>query len=309
MKKRSSVSNTRKILLTVTALVFILSIGVYLVITVFLPMREKQKQKALAETLYAYPVGGENESAAISTGEREDVILAKYLPLYEQNPDLRGWIRVPEYGIDLPVVQGPDNDYYLRRSFTGEWSLAGTPFFDCRIEDFHTLPRNTVVYGHNMRRNDIMFGVFQNLRTVEGYQACPVIEVDTLYREYRWFVYAVFVTNPYEYQDNGYFFPYNFININDASFSEYVKEIDKRKLYATGVELTPEDKLLTISTCCYDFRYARLVVVARLQREGEPDVPDISLAEATPSPKYPQAWYDAMHLKNPYAADPRWLPD
>ncbi len=261
-----------------------------------MPARESNKLARVAETLHA----AQSEPPSVGPQPVYDVVLPKYDTLLAENADLRGWLRVPEYGVDLPVVQGPDNDYYLRRSFDGAWSVAGTPFFDYRISDFVNLPRNTVVYGHNMRRNDIMFGVFQNLRTVEGYRKCPVIGLDTLYRDYRWFVYAVFITNIDPAQDNGYFFEYNFIDASDEAFSDYVNELDLRKFYTTGVDLTPQDKLLTISTCCYDFKNARLVVVARMQRENEPDTPDTSHAQVNLEPKYPQIWYDANGKRNPF---------
>ena len=306
--KKRRLSRTRRILLAIAVCVFIGCIGGYTVYTYVLPAREARELSRIADTKNTA------ESDAVSAPSEEpqavyDVVLPKYESLLSENADLRGWISVPEYGIDLPIVQGPDNDYYLRRSFSGEWSLAGTPFFDYRVADFVDLPRNTVVYGHNMRRNDIMFGVFQNLRTVDGYRNCPVIEADTLYRDYRWFIYAVFITNIDPSQDNGYFFAYNHVDITDSEFEGYLREIDRRKLYTTGVEITPDDKLLTISTCCYDFKNARLVVVARMQRENEADLPDASLAAENPSPKYPQVWYDAHRTANPYADDAPWYPE
>ncbi len=306
--KKRRLSRTRRILLAIAVCTFIGCIGGYTVYTYVLPAREARELSRIADTKNTA------ESEAVSAQPEEpkpvyDVVLPKYESLLAENADLRGWISVPEYGIDLPVVQGPDNDYYLRRSFSGEWSLAGTPFFDYRVADFVDLPRNTVVYGHNMRRNDIMFGVFQNLRTVEGYRNCPVIGLDTLYRDYRWFVYAVFINNIDPAQDNGYFFAYNHVDISDADFEGYLREIDRRKLYTTGVEIAPDDRLLTISTCCYDFKNARLVVVARMQRENEADLPDTSLAAENPSPKYPQVWYDARRTANPYAGDAPWYPE
>ena len=51
------------------------------------------------------------------------------------------------------------------------------------------------------------------------------------------------------------------------------------------------------------------MVVARLQREGEPDVPDTSSAAENPVPKYPQVWYSDRRMTNPYADDARWYPE
>lgn len=295
MNSHKRLSGTRKTILLIAVPVFVLSIGTYFFMAVFKPEREKRDMAAVAELQHEQESRFGDKTTVLPAEDEEEesiTILAKYAALYEQNPDLRGWIKVPAYKIDSPVVQGPDNDYYLRRGFDGGWARSGTPFFDYRIKDFKDLPRNTVIYGHNMQREDIVFGVFENLRTVKGYQACPVIQVDTIYREYRWFVYAVFVTNIYPKQDNGRFFEYNFVDATDEDYEKYIEEINKRRLYSTGDELTVQDRILTISTCGYDFYNARFVVVARMQRENEPDVPDVSLAKKNPNPKYPQVWYD-----------------
>ena len=114
----------------------------------------------------------------------------------------------------------------------------------------------------------------------------------------------MFITNSRTSDDNGYLFPYNFIDVSDAKFAEYITEIDKRKLYTTGVDINPTDKILTLSTCCYDFDEARLVVVARMRRAGESS--SVNTSNAMENPKYPQAWYDANKKTNPYAADSRW---
>ena len=119
-------------------------------------------------------------------------------------------------------------------------------------------------------------------------------------------VYAAFLTNSKEKDDNGYVLPYNFIDIGEQKFEAYIDEIDKRKFYTTGIDIAPTDKILTLSTCAYDFDDARLVVVARERREGESINIDVSKAYYNQNPKYPQAWYDVNKKTNPYAEDSRW---
>ena len=46
------------------------------------------------------------------------------------NPDIIGWIYSEGTVIDYPVVQGSDNDYYLRRLLDGSYNIAGTIFMD-----------------------------------------------------------------------------------------------------------------------------------------------------------------------------------
>lgn len=234
-------------------------------------------------------------------------MLAKYGQLYAANKDLRGWITINGLDINLPVAQGVDNDYYLEKDIYGKYTMYGVPFFDYRMSDFRNLHKNNVIYGHNMRSDDYIFGNLENYRTIDGFATSPVIECNTIYGDYTWFVYAVFITNSEPQDDNGYVFPYNFIDVSTSKFSSYIDEIDKRKLYTTGVDINSTDKILTLSTCCYDFNEARLVVVARLKRDGESVNVDTSKAVENPNPKFPQAYYDAnKKAVNPYAQDSRW---
>jgi sortase B len=74
--------------------------------------------------------------------------------LAELNPDFVGWIEVSGTLINYPIVQGNDNDFYLRRTFLGESNRAGSVFMDFRAEpDFRT--PLTFLYGHNMRDNSM----------------------------------------------------------------------------------------------------------------------------------------------------------
>ena len=82
--------------------------------------------------------------------------------------------------------------------------------------------------------------------------------------------------------------------------------MDKRKLYETGVDLLPTDKLLTLCTCTYEFDDARLVVIARMVREGESSEVDTKLVQFKNTPvKYPDCYYDNPK-NNPYKDDEKF---
>ena len=222
--------------------------------------------------------------------------------LYATNRDFAGWVSIPEMNINYAVVQGKDNKEYERKDFYRNSTSYGVPFFDFR-NSLHTLDRNTIIFGHNMRRDDKLFGTLEQYRTVEGFTKAPLIGMSTLFGDYTFKIYAVYITNSNRSDDNGNFLNYIFTNTTDENFANYIAEIDKRKLYDTGVDIIPTDKILTLSTCCYDFSDARLVVVGRLLREGENPAVDTSLAAANPSPKFPQAYYKANGESNPYKND------
>ncbi len=302
----------RKIVLAISIITIIISSGI-LVNTYFI---EPYRFKADAEKLEAQMNEGINNHSDMIVEEVQvpdantnypEGMLAKYAQLYAANDDLSGWISIPGFEINLPIAQGSNNSYYLKKDIYGKYTRYGVPFFDYRMTDLQNLHRNTVVYGHNMRHDDLIFGMLENYRGIEdGFARAPVIECNTIYGDHTWFVYAAFLTNSKEKDDNGYVLPYNFIDIGDAKFEAYIDEIDKRKFYTTGVDIAPTDKILTLSTCAYDFDEARLVVVARERREGESINIDVSKAYYNQNPKYPQAWYDINKKTNPYAEDSRW---
>ena len=302
----------RKIVLSISIITIIVSSAI-LVNTYFI---EPYRFKADAEKLEAQMNEGINNHSDMIVEEVQvpdtntdypEGMLAKYAQLYSANNDLAGWISIPGFEINLPIAQGNDNNYYLKKDIYGKYTRYGVPFFDYRMTDFVNLHRNNVIYGHNMRHDDLIFGMLENYRGIEdGFARAPVIECNTIYGDHTWFVYAAFLTNAKEKDDNGYVLPYNFIDIGDAKFQSYIEEIDKRKFYTTGVDIAPTDKILTLSTCAYDFDDARLVVVARERRPGESLNVDVSKAYYNQNPKYPQAWYDINKKTNPYAEDARW---
>ncbi len=231
----------------------------------------------------------------------------KYSYLYAVNQDLVGWVKINNTNLDVQVVQAEDNDYYLNRDFYGKTSRYGCPYLDFK-NDSQYLDDNTVIYGHHMT-DGLMFSNLDKYKTLEGYKDSPIIEYSTLYETYYFKVFAAFISNAKTADDNGNFF--NFIVtdfLTDEKFNGFVDEVEKRSIFKTGVNVQPDDKLITLVTCSYEFDSARLVVMGRLLRENEEPSVDVSTATINTAPKYPQAWYDAKNMSNPYADDVCWTP-
>lgn len=231
----------------------------------------------------------------------------KYSYLYAVNQDLVGWVKIANTNLDVQVVQSQDNDYYLKRDFYGKSSRYGCPYLDFK-NDPRYLDDNTVIYGHHMT-DGLMFSNLDKYKTLEGYKESPIIEYSTLYETYYFKVFAAFISNAKLVDDNGKYF--NFIVtdfLTDEKFNGFVDEVEKRSIFKTDVSVQPDDKLITLVTCSYEFDSARLVVMGRLLRENETTAVDVSAASINPTPKYPQAWYDAKNMANPYADDIGWTP-
>ncbi len=299
----------RKIVLVISVITIVVSSAFLAKTYIFEPMMFKKHQSEVQKIVVQSPAENAGQTVAQEESKYPAGMLAKYKKLYDINSDLRGWISIPGLEIDLPIAHADNNDFYLHRNIYKKRTQYGVPFFDYRIKDYKNLPRNTVIYGHNMHYDDLIFGKLEDYRYLSAYKKSPVIECNTIYGDYSWFVYAAFITNSLPSQDNGYMFTYNWLDITESKFMEYINEVDKRKFYSTGVDIISSDKILTLSTCCYDFDGARLVIIARLKRDGEGAVPDTSQASNNDNPKYPQAWYNANKKTNPYADDSRWSPN
>ena len=229
----------------------------------------------------------------------------RYSYLYALNQDLVGWLNIPGTNLDVQVVQGKDNDYYLRRDFYGKSSRYGCPYMDYK-NDPKYLDDNTIIYGHHMT-DGLIFSNLDKYKTLEGYKESPIIVYNTLYDTYYFKVFAAFYINATPADDNNYFFNFMITDFStDERFSKFVDELEKRSVIDTGISVQPDDKLLTLVTCTYEFNDARFVVVGRMVRENEEPTVDTSKATLNTSPKFPQAWYDAKGLTNPYKDDKKW---
>ncbi len=257
-------------------------------------------------------------NTTLDNGESEDEPVPDYSPLIEQNRDFVGQIIVPNTSINHPVVQYADNDYYLDHSFEKKYDYRGAIFMDYR-NDAVNLDSNTIIYGHNAY-DTTMFSELVKYEDIEFYKKSPIIEFNTLEANYKWKIYGVFITNATASEDNGYIFNYIYPYMDGENFDGFIEEVNKRRLYTTDVDITDDDKMLVLSTCVRTLdlknKYgkttyranARLVVLARMVRDGESFEVNVDNAKANENPKYPQLWYDKHGLKNPYKNDEKWYP-
>lgn len=227
---------------------------------------------------------------------------------YAANQDFYGYLEIPGTSISTPVVQGKDNSKYLKRNFFGDATKYGCPFVNY-INTYAALDYNTSIFGHNMEYDDLVFGQLENYRKIDGFKKAPLIHLETMYADYYFKVYAVFLTDS-QYDSSGWYFDYIFTQLKDEQeCAEYIDQLNERRLYSTGVDIQPTDKLITLSTCAYDFNEERLVVVGRLVREGESTDVDVSKAVINSNPRYPARYYSKKGIANPFASAAKWVPN
>ncbi len=236
-----------------------------------------------------------------------DGMLEKYVDLYARNQDFVGWVEIDGLDISLPVVQGVDNNQYLKTDFDGKTSKYGSIFMNS-ANSFDTLNYNTTLFGHHMK-DQKMFGKLKEYKTVAGYKKAPLIEFNTLYGDYKWKIFAVFITNGTSSGDNGYLFNYMFTDLStNEKVEEFLGEIKLRSIYYPEVDIAVSDKILTLSTCTYELDEGRLIIMARMVRPGESDYVNVDAVRYNSNPRYPQGYYEKNGKSNPYTDYPKWYP-
>lgn len=231
----------------------------------------------------------------------------QYDKLYAINNDFVGWLEIKDSSVALPVVKSSDNSYYLRRDFYKKNTRYGNPFLDYRnkVDDFDF---NTIIYGHNMEDKQIFGQLLNMYDTAEHAANYPLIQFNTLKKKYTWKVVGAFLTNAKDRQDNNYVFPFNMVTLSDGNKVKFLEQLEQRFIYNTQVGMETGDHLLMLSTCSETFTDARLIVVARLVRDGEPEKVDTSRYVMNENPRYPQAWYSKYKKTNPYKNEEQWRP-
>ena len=233
-----------------------------------------------------------------TTGLKVEGYPEDYIPgfeaLYLRNPDIAGWVKIPDTKLDYAVMQAEDNDKYHRTDIDLKPNDWGIPYVDFRV-DQQKPSYNTVIYGHNMG-DGTMFGYLQAYKKLSYYQQHPLISYNSVYRKDMYKIFAVVVCKA----DDPDFDYHNFIDSDDdAAKNEYIEKIMERSIIKTTVDVKATDRLLTLSTCDYTFRdpdtnklIARLVIFSRAVREGESETVNVNAATLNPNPVMPKQWYE-----------------
>lgn len=169
----------------------------------------------------------------------EEFINANFTRLLKINPDTVGWIVFNQ--INFPIVQGPDNDFYLNRSFDRRRNVYGSIFMDFRNNAFED--RNTVIYGHNVTSSRNKFGSLRVLLQNNYFEedGTDIIRISTPTVNFNYQIFSVYTIET----ENYYITP----RFNDGEFRRFLNTIIRRSNRDFGVEVDIDDRILTLSTC------------------------------------------------------------
>lgn len=205
---------------------------------------------------------GSDDPAATGTGApdsetleetleaKQKEMLEGMLALQQENSDTMGWLYINGTAVDDAVVKvsyNDNNNYYLRRNAKGESDYYGCYYADwrCYTGNRESLSKNTVIYGHSMSEDaeGVKFSQLKKYLKADFAKEHPYICFSTIDEDMVWQIFAVFYTNT----------SFDYINPNptSGSFSSLIQKAQDLSFYDYDIEVTPNDKVLTLSTCTY----------------------------------------------------------
>ena len=206
------------------------------------------------------PQDGADPPVSKETEKIELVPAVDFTALQAVYPSVVAWVNIEGTGIDYPVVQAGDNDYFLKRLPDGTWNSSGSIFMDYR-NSADLLDWHTIIYGHNMR-NNAMFAELMSYKDQAFYDEHPVIMLHTPAGSYLVEIFAGYVCT--EASDA---WKMDFTGTED--FIQWCESVIGRSCFESGVAPERHDSVVTLSTCSYEFDEARFVVHGILRENTE----------------------------------------
>ena len=179
--------------------------------------------------------------------------------LLAENSDVVGWLYCEDTPINYPVMRSLDNEDYLHRDLNGKYLYSGSLFVDYRCSAVDT-GGNYIIYGHNMK-NDTMFGTLDEYKKQGYFDEHPVFYYLTPEGDYKVELFAGLVTK----SDSEV---YNLYYPETEAYVSFLRNLQENSTFRSDVAVTEEDRIVTLSTCSYEFSNARYTVFGKLTALG-----------------------------------------
>lgn len=200
---------------------------------------------------------------AIKNADDKEKFRVDFDELMKINKDTVGWIRFYKEPsqINYPVVQGADNDLYLHKTFSANENTLGAIFVDAAASSDFT-DKNTIIYGHRMKDGS-MFRKLEEYKDEDFWKENPYFYIYT--PDGREITYKIYSVGQVLDTSDTYLTSF-------AGEEDYQKFLDmtmKEADYDTGVKVTTDDTIVTLSTCTAASDEHRFVVRGVKEKEVE----------------------------------------
>lgn len=200
---------------------------------------------------------------AIKNADDKEKFRVDFDELMKINDDTVGWIRFYKEPsqINYPVVQGADNDLYLHKTFSANENTLGAIFVDAAASSDFT-DKNTIIYGHRMKDGS-MFRKLEEYKDKDFWKENPYFYIYT--PDGKEITYKIYSVGQVLDTSDTYLTSF-------AGEEDYQKFLDmtvKEADYDTGVKVTTDDTIVTLSTCTAASDEHRFVVRGVKEKEVE----------------------------------------
>ena len=176
--------------------------------------------------------------------------------LIAKNNETVGWIKVNNTNVNYSILKHTDNEYYLKHDFNKNYNIYGWVFADYR-DDFEYFGNNTIVYAHNMTDRS-MFGSLVWCLRESWYtnNENQFIKISTPKSNTVWKIFSIYTIKPEVYYLKTYF-------ESPEEHQIFLDVLKGRSIHNFNEDVTPNDKILTLSTCSDDGT-KRVVIHAKM---------------------------------------------
>ena len=190
-----------------------------------------------------------------------------------KSDDYVGTITFESGLIDLPFVQGKDNDVYYRTDWESmKYDEEGSIYLDSSntLDDQNLILIGHYVYPMYDESRTHMFTPLAKLTDKDNYEANKYVKLyfknEVRRYEIAYVYYCELIEDEYEgekfyYTNDGFEFYYP--NYTEEQFDKYIDTVKKNAFYDTGVSVNYNDKLLTLQTCVENHDELREIVLLK----------------------------------------------
>lgn len=178
-----------------------------------------------------------------------------FASLKKTNKDVVGWIQFESFNLSYPIVKDSGDNYYLTHTFKKQKNSSGSIFIGpSNSSSFQDT--NTIIFGHNMK-NGSMFGLLGRYKNKSYFPNNQYFRIYTPNGTQRYQIFSV-----YKASVNGSAYAI-WSGTGGEEYKKWLKELKSNSMYNTGVSVSENDTIVTLSTCISGQDTKRLVVQAK----------------------------------------------
>lgn len=214
----------------------------------------EQNKEESESLIYEFIQNDDDSSESQVSEEKVEDMKIDFAKLKEVNSDVVGWLVFNEKKVNNPIVHGSDNEYYLTHSFKRSENSLGSLFMDYRNQSLDD--QNVVIFGHNTP-NKTMFGSLDEIFDESFFardHATTIYLFDVNHQIHHYQIFSYYVIDSEEYYITPHF-------ATDGEFQTFLNAMKGRSFREFNVELTPQTRVLTFSTCAGNAGTNRRVVI------------------------------------------------